>query len=305
MTDKIPPIPSIRDLDLRLLRVFVAVVRHRGFAAAQDELGISASTISIYIRQLEDRLCFRLCDRGRKGFQLTEQGQVVYDAILKLFRSLENFRGAVGSVRGQLVGELHLGVVDAVATNTSLRLGHAIAKFTDVAPEVKINIDINSPQALHQGLLEERYHVILSPMLRQHDSVKYEHVFNEAQLLYAGDQHKLFSTPDDEISKRMVTGSMFAGRSYTLASEPPKKIAFHQRATVAHMESIALMILSGKYIGYLPDHYAKQWEKTDEMRAILPDSYQYHDEFYLGHRVRESSRAASAFVNIARAIIIN
>jgi len=305
MTDRAPPIPSIRDLDLRLLRVFAAVVRHRGFAAAQDELGISASTISIYIRQLEERLCFRLCDRGRKGFQLTEQGQVVYDAILKLFRSLENFRGAVGSVRGQLVGELHLGVVDAVATNTTLGLDRAIADFSDAAPEVRINIDINSPQALHQGLLEERYHVILSPMLREHDSVKYEHAFNETQLLYVGRQHNLFAVPDHKISRRLVTGCMFAGRSYTLASEPPRKIAFRQSATVAHMESIALMILSGKYIGYLPDHYAKQWEMTGEVRAILRDSYQYQDEFYLGHRVRESSRTASAFVDIARTTMID
>ncbi len=226
MTDKTPSAHSIKDLDLRLLRVFAGVVRHRGFAAAQDELGISTSTISIYIRQLEERLCFRLCDRGRKGFQLTEQGQDVYDATLKLFRSLENFRGAVGSVRGQLVGELHLGVVDAVATNTSLALGRAIAEFSDAAPEVTINIDINSPQALHQGLLEERYHVILSPMLRHHDSIKYEHAFNEAQLLYAGEQHKLFSLPDEDITRRMVTSSMFAGRSYTLASEPPKKNCF-------------------------------------------------------------------------------
>ncbi len=85
-------------------------------------------------------------------------------------------------------------------------------------------------------------------------------------------------------------------RSYTLESKPPEKLDFQQRATAAHMESIALMILSGKYIGYLPDHYASQWEKTYEMRAILPEIYRYEDEFYLGHRMRESNRAALAFV---------
>jgi len=305
MADKTPPIPSLRNLDLRLIRVFAAVVRHRGFAAAQDELGISASTISIHIRQLEDRLNVRLCDRGRKGFQMTEQGQIIYEAALRLFRSLEDFRGAAGSARGQLVGELHLGVVDAVATNTSLRLRQTIAEFSLVAPEVKINIDINSPQALHQGLLEERYHMILSPMLRHHDAVKYEHAFAETQQLYSGREHALFKLSDQQVTKRVVADSMFAGRSYTLESKPPKKINFDQRATVAHMESIALMILSGKYIGYLPDHYAWQWENTDEMRAILPKVYRYEDDFYLGHRVRESNRAALAFIEIARREIIN
>ncbi len=129
MMDKAPPISNVRDLDLRLLRVFAAVVRHRGFAAAQDELGISASTISIHIRQLEDRLDVRLCERGRKGFQLTEQGQAIYDAALKLFRSLENFRGAVGSVRGQLIGELHLGVVDAVRNKYIAKTGTSYCRI--------------------------------------------------------------------------------------------------------------------------------------------------------------------------------
>ncbi len=305
MTEKTPPIPGLRDLDLRLLRVFAAIVRHRGFAAAQDELGISASTISIHIRQLEHRLRVRLCDRGRKGFRLTEQGQIIYDATLKLFRSLEEFRGSAGSVRGRLVGDLHLGLVDAVATNTSLRLGHTISEFSNVAPEVRINIDINSPQVLHQGLLEERYHVILSPMLRHHDAIKFEYSFDETQLLYCGKRHRLFSLPDKNMTRNIVADSMFVGRSYTLESKPPKTIDFDQRATAAHMESIALMILSGKYIGYLPDHYARQWETTGEMRSILPQVYRYNDEIYLGHRVHESNRVAIAFIEIARGTILN
>lgn len=32
--------------DLRLLRIFAAVVRHQGFAAAQQELNLSTSAIS-------------------------------------------------------------------------------------------------------------------------------------------------------------------------------------------------------------------------------------------------------------------
>ena len=205
---------------------------------------------------------------------------------------------------GQLVGELHLGVVDAVATNSLLRFDQSIAMFSDIAPEVRINIDINSPQALHQGLLEERYHVILSPMRRQNSAVKYEHCFSETQLLYAGARHPLFGLADKEITDKKVANSMFAGRSYTLESKPPKEIDFHQRATVAHMESIALMILSGKYIGYLPDHYARQWETTKEIRAIKSEIYRYEDEFYLGYRIRETDRAALAFMEIAKATIM-
>ena len=53
--------------DLRLLRIFQAVVRHEGFAAAQDELGISPGTISNHIAQLEGRFGVPLVREGPQG----------------------------------------------------------------------------------------------------------------------------------------------------------------------------------------------------------------------------------------------
>ncbi len=50
------PVPNLQDGDLRLLRVFVSVVRNRGFSAAQTELNIGQSTICGYIAKLEYRL---------------------------------------------------------------------------------------------------------------------------------------------------------------------------------------------------------------------------------------------------------
>jgi hypothetical protein len=45
------PWPSLPDL--KLLRIFVSVVRHQGFANAQRELNLSTSAISTYMSQLE------------------------------------------------------------------------------------------------------------------------------------------------------------------------------------------------------------------------------------------------------------
>ena len=45
------------------------------------------------------------------------------------------------------------------------------------------------------------------------------------------------------------------------------------RATSYDVESIALLILSGKYIGLLPQSYAENWTRKNEMRPILGDRY--------------------------------
>ena len=61
-------LPQISNLDLGLLRVFVAVTRSGGFSAARTELNVGQPTISNKIADLELRLGMRLCDREEADF---------------------------------------------------------------------------------------------------------------------------------------------------------------------------------------------------------------------------------------------
>ena len=77
--------------DLKLLRIFVSVVRHQGFANAQHELNLSTSAISTYMSQLESALGLVLCHRGRGGFSLTSKGELFHQETLRLLGELEGF----------------------------------------------------------------------------------------------------------------------------------------------------------------------------------------------------------------------
>ena len=188
----------LADIDLRLLRVFQAVVRHQGFARAQFELGLSPSTISNHIAHLESRLGLRLCTRGRGGFALTEEGARIHEASLNLFRSAENFSSIASSVRGELAGTVHFATVDAMYTNPALKIAQALGEFAKAAPKVLLHIEVASPQDLRQRLLEGRYQLILTPIEDAHPSVVSAAMFEEKQILVCGKAHPLFSLPDRE-----------------------------------------------------------------------------------------------------------
>ena len=47
-----------------------------------------------------------------------------------------------------------------------------------------------------------------------------------------------------------------------------------KRVVGYHVEAFALLILSGCYIGFLPEHYADVWEAKGEMRRIQPKRYE-------------------------------
>ncbi len=296
MTARHQTLPNLYDVDLRLLRVFYAVVQCQGFAAAQGPLGISASNISVHIGQLERRLDVRLCERGRKGFRLTDEGKLIYEATLNLFRATDNFRGVVGSARGKLVGDIHFGFVDAMVTNQALGVVEAIADFAKAAPDVHLNLDISSPQELIQGLTEERYHAVLSPQLERREFVNYLPFCEERKSLYCGKSHPLFERRDADISLEELADSPAVVRSYMSEWLVNGAHKFTTGATASHMESVALMILSGRYIGFLPDHFAARWVKRGVLRALRKDELSYVDWFFLASRKNERNRTALAFI---------
>jgi DNA-binding transcriptional LysR family regulator len=50
-------------------------------------------------------------------------------------------------------------------------------------------------------------------------------------------------------------------------------------ATVDNIEALAILLISGAYLGFLPAHFARQWVKTGEMHQLAPDSLQLVSPF--------------------------
>lgn len=287
-----PAAISFSPTDLRLLRIFQAVVRHEGFAAAQDELGLSPGTISNHITHLETRFGVRLCERGRRGFSLTPDGLRIHEAAESLLRTVENFASIVGSVRGELTGTVHLGSVDAMHTNPDAPLHRAIARFSEAAPKVMLHVEIASPQDLLQRLLDGRYSVILTPTEDLHPSVIARPLFSEEQRLYCGRSHPLFAV-GGELRSSLVRKFPYVGRSYMKGEGIRRDDGFDHRAMTSHMEAIAILIHSGHYLGYLPVHFARAFVERGEMKSLCDQELAYFDTFHLAHRKEERNRAAA------------
>lgn len=92
---------------------------------------------------LETRLGMRLCQRGRIGFRLTDTGKRVYAAAQQLFSAHADFQAEIGRLRGQLLGSLHIGVMENTATNPKARIHQAIARFMRRDHAVHITLDIS------------------------------------------------------------------------------------------------------------------------------------------------------------------
>jgi DNA-binding transcriptional LysR family regulator len=265
--------------DLRLLRVFAAVVKHKGFVAAQVELNISQSTISNHITSLEQRMGMRLCQRGRTGFKLTDKGEQVYVAAIKLLQSLEDFSADASSLRRELAGKIRLGLVDAVVTDPNCRLSDAFAAFNQRTNAVVFEVAQSLPQSLQVKVLADELDCAVGSFPNHAQGLNFEFLYREEHSLYCARMHRLFQAshidPEDVIREPTV------GRSYWRNSHRHNKTFVNTKATAHGIEPQMVLVLSGGYIGFLPDHYASNWVKAGKLRQILPSHFQHAVDFHL------------------------
>lgn len=288
----------VSDVDLRLLRIFQTVVNCGGFSAAEIDLGIGRSTISTHIGELEARLGTRLCQRGRGGFALTARGKKIYEASLGLMKSLDDFRTEVNADQDTMTGEINIGVVDNIIWDKELRLRTVFREFSHVASNIDLTLFVLSPDEIERRVLDERLEVGIAPVMHEVAGLSYTYLFDEVNYLYCGREHPLFSRPDSEITTADLVKSQYVKKGYAVNSNLQQaNSAMGKRVVGFHVEAFALLILSGCYIGFLPEHYASVWESNGEMRRLLPKRYEAVVSFAsMTARGRPHTKALSAFL---------
>lgn len=268
--------------DLKLLRIFATVVRHQGFAAAQQELNLSTSAISTYMSQLEGQLGITLCHRGRGGFALTSKGELFHQESLRLLGELEGFQQYAATLKGELSGTLRLGVLDSTVSDPALPLPQVIGAFSQQHPAVHLNLAVMSPRELQLGVVENRLDIAIGSFFLRMTGLTYQALHREQHWLYCSDRHPLFAQL--RIPSELITQQRMVGRGYWTQAELARHGFRHSEATVESMEAQLILVLSGAYIGYLPEHFAQPWVQQGRLKVLLPATFGYQAPFSLALR---------------------
>ncbi len=96
-------------LSIRQLEVFVTLVDQGSFTQAARHMGLSQSTVSGHIADLEKRLGVRLVGRERSGVTPTGAGEILLRPARDALRAERNARMAAAELTGLLRGTLALG----------------------------------------------------------------------------------------------------------------------------------------------------------------------------------------------------
>ncbi len=290
----------ISDIELRLLEVFIAVVESQGIANAQTLLNRDASTISRQLRQLEDRLGLHLCERGRRGFQLTADGEQVYRNTLTLRQALQTFGDDTESLKGHLSGQVRLALIDNLITDPNCPLRHVLARYgARVKNETHLHLEVMTPAQIEHALLDHRADLGIGIFPTHLPELHYDPMYQESDWLVCAPMHPLANAESlDEVrlalshSAKVARTFLNAHDTSTLGGEPS-----HVTAWVANIEAAALLILAGTHVGFLPSHYARSWIEQGQMVAIRPDHFRRTSTIEVAFRSGQEARkpAVNAF----------
>ncbi|WP_322047493.1 LysR family transcriptional regulator [Paraburkholderia sp. J67] len=255
------------DLDLRLVRVFLAVVDARGITAAEATLGVRQSTISSQLSALEARVGFTLCERGRGGFRLTSKGERFVSSARALISATSQFVAQVRDIDRKLVGTLSIGLIGQASHVENVRLAEAIGAFRKRDQAVRFAMRVAPPQELEESLVNQQLDLAIGYFWHRVAGLSYTELFSERQVICCGRGHPLFHEgPDVTLDELRVHDWIW--RSYPV---PEELASIGERQVTAIADSIdaaTVLILSGSHIGYLPEHHAQPFEQRGLIRVL-------------------------------------
>ncbi|WP_025563323.1 LysR family transcriptional regulator [Psychromonas sp. SP041] len=283
-THSIIPKP-IAEYDLRLLRIFVSVVEHGGFSAAEKALGITRSTISVHMSNLETRMKLKLCMRGRGGFSLTEEGQLVYRAVINLFDSLNDFSLIVGTLGKELSGEIVILCADQLDKNKQKKLANMIEIVHCKAPNLHITLDGDSISNIEKLLLKDKAHIGIFPGYQKIEGLSYTPLTSEPIYLCCGKKHPFFNKVDTQITPEDLASASTIHPGIDVEENGRKQLSkLNLNAKAYQFDMRKTVILSGQYLGYMPQSYIQQELNMGEIRIIQPSTLTYQFNLSLVHK---------------------
>lgn len=283
----------VGDAELRQARLFCVVVAAGGFSAATAELQADLSTISRQFKELETRIGARLAQRGRGGFVLTPAGEAFHRVAQRLLASLQSFRQDVallGQARGAV---LRLGIVDALLTAAAgppdkgmaepLRwLPLALARCVDALPDLSLQLLSLRPIEIERRILAGELEAGIVAAHPPAAGLQQLRLYAEPSSLYVAPGHPWFSRDDASLDLSDLSQVDCVVDPYSVDLPTAlRAVLRHCQTRADSIEGVALLVASGRYAGFLPDHLVVATRTLSTLRRVRPALFSYAQDIAL------------------------
>ncbi len=143
---------------MKRLLSFVALVKHKNFTKAAEELFISQPTLSAHIQQLEEDLNQQLIIRTTRNIQVTPQGYELFECAQKMILLQEDLLKRWHGTTQKVIR------IGSSTIPAGYILPNVLTKFSKIYPNVIFKVHQSDSTKILQGLKQGEYDIVFSGM---------------------------------------------------------------------------------------------------------------------------------------------
>src|SRR6202171_4218980 len=142
--------PLERQITLHQLRIFKTVVDLKGVTRAAEALSLSQSAVTHQVQALAKAMGHPLLQPGRRAFELTPVGTVLYERAGRILALVRETSEALNDIAGVRSGSVRIAGDTTVGIYV---LPDALASFNALHPEIELSLEVVNRKRVRELLL--------------------------------------------------------------------------------------------------------------------------------------------------------
>lgn len=159
---------ATNNVSIKQIRAFLAVATTRNFSKAAEQLNLSASALSLTIRDLEYSVGRKLFERTTRSVSFTEAGSHFFPLAERL---MSEFVSTINDIAQFDASEEERLAIGTSQPMLNLLIGPALADLRPVCPKLKVDLIEATTQEVIKGITSGRFDVAVTTLWTKIDLV--------------------------------------------------------------------------------------------------------------------------------------
>ena len=172
------------NLDLNLFKPFIAVYEHKNIARAAEKLFVTASAVSMRVKELSNQLGVVLFVPHARGVHPTKEADELYKKILPAIAAITSSSESLGEFTAESECTIHLGAAVNISRFVLLDF---VCEFMKKFPKARISIHNKSKAELLDMLYKRDIDVLVyrQPLVSDKDYISVERLCDLPKAFFA------------------------------------------------------------------------------------------------------------------------
>ncbi|PUZ94340.1 LysR family transcriptional regulator [Vibrio vulnificus] len=296
----------MRNTDLNLIPIFVAIFEEQNLSKAAARLDISQPAVSKALARLRDIYDEPLFHRSPSGVEPTSFAVDIYPAMLTAFKNFTSTLSASSEFEAKVSNRIFS--IACVSVASYELMPQLLKQIRQHAPNISLEVHPLFTEDYESDLRLQRYDLIIDMAPRGWTTLKVEPIFSERLMVVCCADHPRIAdacSVAQFLAEEHVVVSRWHARKSLMSAEDIADLA---QRKIAYRASGALEMLpvihGSEYIGMLPESTINAFAGTYNIKAVsLPFDHDVYDLCAIWHPSRSSESAHQWLRNQLKAAV--